>query len=375
MPSDDLSLLVAGREHKRWESFEIDSDLMIPADAWRVTLGLENGEPPPDVKPGALCELRIAGATVMTGRVDSYEHEISKDSHTLSMSGRDHAAVLVDCAAPIFVAKQTSLEEIAVMLVRDFGISAVKIDADTKLTREKINIEPGDTAWAALSNAAEANGLWPWFTPDGVLMIGGPDYDKPPVATLTLRRGEDALTNNIMSLRRFEDVSDRFSQVTVLGQTHGTTTAVGKHNLKSTAFDAAVTWFRPKIVTDGEADNDAVAQAKGRKLIADARIKGFTLDIKVRGYRAPESNVLWQPGQRVEVISEPHGINGVFFLMGRKFRMGRSEGGITEMRLKEDGVWTLDAHPHKNKHRRGKNSAPGRIVDLVPPGFTTKGIY
>ena len=32
--------------------------------------------------------------------------------------------------------------------------------------------------------------------------------------------------------------------------------------------------------------------------------------------------------------------------------------------MKEDGVWTLDAHPSKRKHRRGKNSLPGRVIDL-----------
>lgn len=360
---EELSLLVAGREHAGWESFDIDSDLMIPADCWRVTLGLKDGEPPPEVRTGAPCELRIAGATVMSGRVDAYEHELGRAGHTLTMNGRDGAAVLVDCAAPIFVAKQTTLAEIVAQVVRPLGVTRVRIEADATLTREKINVEPGDTAWSALAHAAEANGLWPWFEPDGTLVVGGPDYAAPPVGALTLRRGEASRHNNIERARRREDVSDRYSEITVLGQTHGTATAAGKHNIKATVTDAGVSWYRPKIVVDSEADNEAIARARGRKLISDARVNGFTLEVDVAGFRVPESNRLWAPGQRVEVVSEPHGIEGVYFLMGRRFRMSRQGGRVTELRLKEDGVWTLDAHPHRGRRRR--KTGPGRIVDVT----------
>ncbi len=49
-------------------------------------------------------------------------------------------------------------------------------------------MEPGDTAWDALVHVAEANGLWPWFDPDGTLVVGGPKYDAPEQATLILAR-------------------------------------------------------------------------------------------------------------------------------------------------------------------------------------------
>jgi prophage tail gpP-like protein len=364
MMRESLSLLVAGRVHRDWAAFDIDSDLMIPADAWRVALGLAQGEPPPDVRPGAPCELRIGDDTVMTGRIDAYDHDIAKDMHSLTMHGRDGAAVLVDCSAPVFVAQQTTLDEIIAKIVRPLGISKVRIDAQTQYTREKINIEPGDTAWNALQHAAEANGLWPWFAPDGTLVVGGPDYSAAPVATLILRRGDAGGGNNIISLRRSEDISDRFSEVTVLGQTHGTAIAAGKHALKATEKDTGVAWHRPKIVTDHEADNEALTRARARKLIADARIRGFTLEAKVQGYRTP-GGVLWAPGQRVTIVSEPHGIEGVYFLMGRKFTLSRNGGSVTELRFKEDGVWVLDAHPHKNVHRRGRNISAPKIVDVT----------
>jgi len=367
-PNDDVELLIAGKTHGDWSSYEIDSDLLTPADAWHVSLGMPGGKMPPDVVTGAPVEVRVGGEAVLTGRVDEIDHAASKTAHSFSMSGRDKAADLVDCSAPVFVAKMASLKEIVAKIVSAFGVTRYRIDADETRTREKINIEPGDSAWDALARAAEANGLWPWFEPDGTLVIGGPDYSTPVVATLVLRRSGKG--NNVISLHKQESMHSRYSEVTVLGQTHGTELEDGKNSLSGKAKDDGVTWYRPKIVVDHEADNTAVCRDRALKLISDSRLNGLTLSAAVKGHLIdapgqPSDGMLWKPMQRVRVISEPHGIDDVFFLMARKFSRGRADGTRTMLTLKEDGVWVLNAHPHKNKHRRGKNSLPGKIVDVT----------
>lgn len=367
--ADEVQLLIGGMMHADWESYEIASDLMTPADAWHLTVGIE-GDVPTNINPSVAVELRMGGDLVLTGRIDDVEDDVSKRAHTLRISGRDGAAVLVDCSAPIFTKKQATLERVVAALVSDFGIKNKRIDADTPLTREKISVEPGDSAWGALQNAAEANGLWPWFTPDGTLVVGGPDYTAPEVAALTLRR--DGKGNNVMRLSRRRSMVGRYSQVTVYGQTHGTDTEQGKHNLRQTAVDKGMAAYRPHVVVDHEADNAAICLARARKLLADGRLRALTLTATVKGHRInapgmPGHGKLWEPGQRVRVVSEPHQIAGVFFLMARTFHGGRSGGSETSLSLVEDGAWVLDAHPHKRKHRRGKNSAPGQIVDLAGP--------
>lgn len=361
--SDRVQLLIGGKMHEDWESYEVDSDLLTPADAWRVTMGLRGGDLPPDVVPGAPVEVRVGGDTVMVGRVDEVDHAVSKTSHTVSMSGRDGAAILVDCSAPIFNKQQASLSSIVAAIVRDFKITKYTIDADTTRTREKINVEPGDSAWDMLAHIAEANGLWPWFTPDGTLVIGGPDYSTPEVATLVMRKSGGG--NNLLSLARRESIAERYSKVTVYGQTHGTDTEPGKHDLHDSQTDIGVTWYRPKIVVDHECDSTAVCRDRARKIISDSRVSSLTLTASVKGHRIAANGLLWEPGQRVRVVSEPHRIDGVYFLMARRFSGGRSEGARTELTLKEDGVWTLDAHPHKRKHRRGKNASAVQIVAVA----------
>lgn len=363
-PNNELvTILIDGKAHSQWESYDIDSDLMIPADAWQVSIGLSQNQAPDFVKPWAQVTVKVGNDTVMVGRVDEMTDTVDKQSHSLTLTGRDFAAILVDCAAPIFVTRAATLIEIASKVIKPLGLSKVKIDADKTTTREKISVEPGDRAWDVLSHAAEANGLWPWFAPDGTLIIGGPDYNKPPVANLILRRNSKG--NNVQSITRTRNINNYFSQVTVLGQTHGTETATGKNAISATAKDDGSGINRPNIVIDHEADNASLAESRARKLLADSKLSAFDLTVIVSGHRIKQNGQLWTPGQRITVESEPHQINGVFFLIGRRFSKSRAGGTQTELRLKEDGVWVLDAHPHKRRHHKGKNHiGDGEIITV-----------
>jgi prophage tail gpP-like protein len=361
---EDVELLIGGKVHRDWSSYEIDSDVLTPADGWAVSLGLNEGKIPPDVVEGAPVKVLVGGELVLTGYVDDIDHSVSKTSHTFSMSGRDLAADLVDCSAPIFTAKLVSLQQVASKITSLFRIKAPLIDADLTRVREKISIEPGDTAWDALARAAEANGLWPWFEPDGTLVVGGPDYSTPVVATLILRRDGDG--NNVLSLAKHNSMNGRYSKVTVYGQTPGTDTEQGKPNQHGAWSDDGVIRHRPKIVVDHECDSPAVCRDRAHKIISDSRLNGLTLSAVVQGHRIAEGQ-LWKPMQRIHVISEPHEIDGVFFLMTRKFTRNRHDGTRTALTLKEDGVWVIDAHPHKNQHRRGKNAMPGKIIPVSAP--------
>lgn len=365
-PADTVQISIGGMVHADWSDYDIESDLLIPADAWRVSLSTRSGELPASVIEGALVEVRIGGDLVMTGRIDDIGEDASKAGLRFDLSGRDGAAILVDCSSPIFTAQMVSLADVVAKVVRPLGVTVHRISGASRL-REKITVEPGDTAWETLSNVAEANGLWPWFEPDGTLVVGGPDYDQAPVATLVMRTSGQG--NNVLRLQRRRSIQGRYSHVTVLGQKRGTDLEHGKHALKATEKDEGVTWYRPRVTFDYEADSEAVCRSRARKLLADGRLKGMTLVAELKSHRIvapgqPTNGLLWKPGQRVRVVSEPHKIDAVYFLMARRFTGGRDQAARTLLVMKEDRTWVLDAHPHKKKHRLGKNEAPLQILDV-----------
>lgn len=79
----------------------------------------------------------------------------------------------------------------------------------------RIQIEPGQTAWEALLQIVEANGLYPWVEPDSCLNIGGTDYNAAPVKTLIL--SEDGAGNTVQRLSVRRSIANQYSQITVLG--------------------------------------------------------------------------------------------------------------------------------------------------------------
>ncbi|WP_288843832.1 phage baseplate assembly protein [uncultured Deefgea sp.] len=363
---DKITLLINGTAHDDWMRYEVDSDLFIPADAWSLELGLAGGQVPPKLSEGTAIRLMLGGDVVLSGVLDCVAERIDRQQHSFSLRGRDGAGILVDCSAPIFTTKQATLAEVVKTIVNELGVRNVRIAAESSFRADKVNIEPGDTAWDALQHAAEAAGLWPWFEPDGTLVVGGPDYSAPVVGTLILGGGDlSADQQPLESLSVTRDLARRVSQITVLGQTHGGNDE-GKNALKATVKDPAVNGYRPKIVIDHEADTPGIAQTRARKLLADSRLAAFTAEAAVTGHRAPNGKP-WAPGMRVHVVSARHQLDQILFCTARKISGGRGQPSVTHLTLKEDALWIPDAHPHKRKHRRGKNDSNGQILNI--PGY------
>ncbi|MFZ4216686.1 phage baseplate assembly protein [Enterobacter ludwigii] len=346
---DKLALLVGDVMHDDWQRYEVDSDLLTPADGWMVTLGFPSGKRPAGIKAGARALLKLGSDTIMTGRIDTLRHGVGEKRHMLMMSGRDANAILVDCSAPVFSAREMNLNDVISKIVKPLGVTRIRIAATKPLTSSKVTIEPGMTAWDALTQAAEASGLCPWTDPDGTLVIGGPDYTTPPVGTLVMRH--DGKGNNIVDLIHDESIARRYSQTTVLAQCHGSEEEDGKNAMKATVSDPQIALYRPKIIVTHDAQSQQEVDFRARKAQADARLAGFTLTVIVKGLRAPNGQP-WAPGQRVHLVSEPHGLDAIFFLMKRNFTGGSlGAGEKTTLTLKEDGVWIPDAYPKRKRHK------------------------
>ena len=354
MPDNTITLLINGKTHGQWTDYDIVSDLLTPADDFSVTLGRPVDAKPDAVQPGDKVVVRVGGDTVLSGRIDRVQTITEKGGKTLTIQGRDDAGVLLDCSAPLFNAQEMDLNQIIEKIVKPLGLSKIRIDAAQTDKTHKVQIEPGSRAWDALAQYAEANGLWPWLEPDGTLVVGGPDYSAAPVAELVLRL--NGQNNNIKRLDVSRDMASRYSEVTVLGQSHS-----GKHNIKATAKDEAVKLHRPLIVVEADIDSQAQAERKAKKRLADSRLEGLTITATVQGHRT-DKGMLWQPGRRINVLSEPDGLDAVYFLMARTFTGGRGRPTETVLTLKEDGAWVLDADPPKAKGGTAAKKANGQAA-------------
>lgn len=338
----------------------MDSDLLVPADAFELELYSKQGVPrPAEVAKGAPCQLQLGSDTVLTGRLDDIEHEVGYGRHVLRITGRDLAGFLVDCSTPFVSMRDASLQQIIEEVVKPLGIARVRMKIDGAALRRRVQIQPGQSAWEALQQVAEASGAWPWMEPDGTLVVGTPDYSTPTVGRLQMRH--DGKGNNVEMLRIRESIAQSFSEVTLLGQ-HAAFDAddweSDRVTLKARAKDETLARrgiFRPRVVVDSACDNQNLAMSRAKKLLADSQMEGFDMLAIAEGWRAP-SGAVWTPGQRVDVLSEPHDVDGVYFLMGRRLRLTRERGALTELRLREDKTWIVGEHT--------KNAARARAATM-----------
>ena len=72
MPTRDerVSLAIGGKAHDGWTDYEIDSDLLVPADDFRVSLAFPAEGIPEVVVPGAAVTVRVGDDVVLTGQID-----------------------------------------------------------------------------------------------------------------------------------------------------------------------------------------------------------------------------------------------------------------------------------------------------------------
>lgn len=364
---NDVVVEIDGRAHNSWKSYDIDSDFLIPADAFSFDLGVPSDSTVLPDFSGKDVKVLINGEPVMTGIVDTTQHSIGKNNRTYRLNGRDRASILVDCSAPITNVKGLTVLDAVKKIVEPLGIKQVELKAENNPTLDKVDIEVGETAWNAAMRCANSAGLHIWFEPNGVLMVGGADYSTPPVATLCCMK--DGKRNNFEQADLTFDVSNRFSEVTFLAQSHSKQGMDNKNDLKWVYQDTEMTTYKPKTVVVSDVDNLQALQKWAKKYIADSILEGFTLTIVVPDHKM-QDGTLWMPGQRVHIICAEYDIDAIFFLMGRRFTLSRNGGTQTELRFKQDGIWTPDAYFEKAEKARKRKGKKGKKKNQGSPWAT-----
>jgi bacteriophage Mu P family protein len=354
---NDVVVEIDGKSHNSWKNYDIDSDFLIPADAFAFDIGVPSDSTVLPDYSGAEVKVRINDMLVMTGIVDTVQHGISKTNRTYRLNGRDRASVLVDCSAPITNVKGLTVLDAVKKIVEPLGVKQVQLKAENNPLLDKVDIDVGETAWSAAMRCANSAGLHLWFEPNGVLIVGGADYSTPPVATLCCMK--DGSQNNFEQADLSFDVSNRFSEITFLAQSHGKQGQDNKNDLKWVYNDPEMTTYKPKTVVVSDVDNLEALQKWAKKYIADSILEGFTLTIIVPDHKM-QDGTLWQPGQRVHVICEEYDIDAIFFLIGRRFMLSRQGGTQTELRFKQDGIWTPDAYSAKAEKARKRKGKKGK---------------
>jgi len=356
--SDTISLQIGDQKsglHRigNFESYDIEADLYQAAD--RFTLELTNPEAP--VKAGMQCKLFVNKELELTGIIDKTSRKHSKSGTTLSVEGRDLMGLLVDSYAEQFVTIQgKKVSELAEMLIRSIPWiqrSAIQYQADVvgkgkgkkktadsplttfKDAPQKLSqIEPGMTVFEVLAVYAASRGLMPFALPDGTLIFGRPRITGEPDFFINVRR--DGKLNNVESGEEIDDISRRYSKITVVSQVQGHDefgSDPTKVNVKKVVNDPDFPFYKPLVVT---LNNDSqTPELHGRMLLEKQRHDGYSLS-----YVAPlhsQNGVNWGINKLCTVTDEVLNVNRTLLITSRRFRKTK-EGSWTDIKLGPPGL-------------------------------------
>ncbi|MDR3631553.1 MAG: hypothetical protein P4L42_14620 [Desulfocapsaceae bacterium] len=354
MLPDNISLQIAGRRIERFLSYSIEADLYTADDAF----SLELAKPEVEIKRGQRCELYVNGVLELTGIIDKGCRKYDKAGLTLRIEGRDLMGLLVDSCCEQFVTVEgKKLSELAQMLLATVPfinrknityqenivgkLKGKKKTVDEPMmgymdTPQKISqIEPGMTVFEVLKTYAASRGLMFFAMPDGTFVFGRPKAKGEPVFTLTCTKS--GVGNNVLEGEEIDDISKRYSKVTVIGQQQGRddmgmdATQITTQGVEE---DKDFPFYKPFVSKD---NNDSQSPSlHARFLMEQQRHHGYQLHYKVQGHSQNGKN--WRINELCRVRDEVLGVDGVYLIYGRTMERSRQDGTVTRLKLGMPGL-------------------------------------
>lgn len=354
---NEITLKIGGYLIKGWDAISIDSQIDTPAENWSFKLFQVNGEPlPKDIAGAKDIQVFYNKELILTSIADKVAEAVSRDGYGLEISGRDLAGQLIDCSVPVFSGRQLTLEALLNQFVLAGDLSSqfhdVRIQNNAWL-KNKVSVEPGESLWDAIAKAAAVTGQHVWLEPDGTLVVGDP-FAQPYMVQTPLRLIKPLdNSNNVLDLSYTNDVSGVFSEIKILGQD-----AKGSHVLSSITSDTQYAFKRLKIVSMGDVETQAEADAALKKIKKDNDLQAYALDATVSGWAV--DGKVWTPGWHLNLETNAlSNATAKWAVYGRTLMLSRSEGKTTKLRMKRQGDW---AQPLTHKEAAPKKTVKRKAV-------------
>lgn len=339
----DVRLAINGVEYGGWKSVRVVRG--IDQVAGTFELGVSELWPGQDltrqIRAGDRCKVSVDRTTVITGYVDDVQISEAKDSHEVSVSGRDATGDLVDCSAIHKTGRWSDrkIEQIAEDVCQPFGIK-VTADADTGAKVSSWAIQEGESAFECLERLARHAGVL--LVSDGLGGLRITRAGARRVGTALVREQNILAASGTLSFR------DRFSQYVAKGESFGTDETSGPALLpKAVVVDAGVKRYRPLIVL---AEDLATPETLKRRAEWERNVRGgrsTDVAVKVQGWSHAAG--LWRPNEIVGVQHPALRLNHDLLIRSVAFVLDES-GTVTELALTMPEAFQLVPLPQKEEN-------------------------
>ncbi|WP_310614021.1 phage baseplate assembly protein [Limnohabitans sp.] len=328
--SNECTLLIGGHAYGGWKRIEVQRSIEQLAGGF--VLELTNRWPGTDmaheIREGLSCQVLLGDDVVITGYIDQFEPEMTDTSTKLQVEGRDKTGDLVDCSA-IYKTGQwhnVSLEQIVRDIAKPFGIEVV---VQTTLGERfaSFALEDGEKAFDAIDRAARMRSVLVTSDVQGRLVL---THASTVSSGVSLIEGV-----NIKRMSAVHSWRERFSKVTIKGQSQGSDTSYGGDaaHLIASATDAGIDRYRPLVVIAEHASSNKALADRAHWETQVRMGRGKRGKCTVVGWRTGKDGMegpLWQPNTLVHIKHGRTQLDGLMLIVGCNYKL-TEEGTLTEL--------------------------------------------
>lgn len=280
----------------------------LPCDAFWLSFGYGPAMLQP-LRDAVGIRAEYRGSTVFKGVVDEFEVSALESGGAVTISGRGMAALLLDNEAEAAELYGAGLQLILDKYVRPFGISDIRESVTPPA--QSIVVSSGSSCWRVLEDF-----LWfgcgqrPWFSRDGVLVLGEQEGQRFAVDWDT------AVSEQTLKMKRYGVIS----QVLVKNKAMGTSSVVDNNE-----FLARGGRCRRVVNVPRYTRYDAM-RSTGSYQINQSKAEEFSLSLTLPGLFAAF------PGDVAELRHSFTGLNGCYKVGGARC-FASPQGAGTEIIL------------------------------------------
>lgn len=291
----EVLLTVDGNEWGGWKGYRVGLGMQQLA-GWfelQLTERWAGQAARREIPEGAACTLHADGELLITGYIDRVSPDYDATSHSLTVSGRDKTADLVDCSAPATQFIGRGLVDVARELCAPFGIPVID-QAGANAPFQSLKPNDGETVFEMLDQAARIRGVLLITDGRGNLVI----------TRAGQIRAHDALVlgENVLRGSGNRDLTDVFSQYSLKGQMQGDDNFHGEQAaaVLARARDSRITRHRPlTLIAEGPLDGKAAQD----QVIWERNVRwGRSQEIRytLAGHRQ-SNGAMWRPNSLATV--------------------------------------------------------------------------
>lgn len=294
----EVLLTVDGTEWGGWQGYRINLGMQQLSGQFdlRLTERWVGQDERRALRAGAPCSIHYDGELLMTGYLDSVISTYSSEDHSISVTGRDKTADLIDCSAPSTQWIGRGLADVARELCAPFGITVID-QANSNQPFRSLKPNDGETVFDMLDHAARIRGVLLITNGKGDLLITRAGREQVNDA---LRLG-----SNIFTASGTFDLSNVFSTYTLKGQQPGDDFTFGEVSsaVLAKATDKRIKRHRPlTMIADSPLDGaGARERVKWERNVRWGRSQSITYT--ATGHRQSNGE-LWRSNQLVPVFDE-----------------------------------------------------------------------